>query len=76
MWKFCPLCGGKIVDRGILDDEATIKVRLEEYENRTKPILNYFQKEVIKLLKLMASRYQILLHKTLLNLWPKSTFFD
>jgi len=44
MWKFCPLCGGKIIDRGVLDDEATIKVRLEEYENRTKPILAYFQK--------------------------------
>ncbi|MCX8016031.1 MAG: nucleoside monophosphate kinase [Patescibacteria group bacterium] len=42
MWQFCPMCGGKIVDRGILDNPETIKVRLVEYRERTKPVIDYF----------------------------------
>lgn len=42
MWRFCPMCGGKIVDRGTLDKPETIKVRLVEYRDRTKPVIDYF----------------------------------
>ncbi|MGB9848102.1 MAG: adenylate kinase family protein [Minisyncoccia bacterium] len=42
MWRFCPMCGGKIVDRGALDKPETIKVRLVEYRERTKPVIDYF----------------------------------
>ncbi len=38
--ELCPKCGGKIVTR-TLDAPETIKVRLEEYKNRTKPIFDY-----------------------------------
>lgn len=40
----CPKCGGSLVNRGSLDGEKTIKVRLKEYEERTLPILNYLEK--------------------------------
>ncbi|MDP1629753.1 MAG: nucleoside monophosphate kinase [bacterium] len=38
----CPKCGGKIVTR-TLDTPETIKVRLEEYKNRTEPIFQYLK---------------------------------
>ena len=39
-WKFCPLCGGKLVVRS-LDNEKSIKVRWDEYRKRTQPVLDY-----------------------------------
>lgn len=44
----CPKCGGELVSRGDLDKEATIKVRLKEYEERTKPLPEYFKEEGLK----------------------------
>jgi adenylate kinase len=41
----CPLDGSKLVKRGHLDDPETIKIRWEEFENRTLPILDYFKSE-------------------------------
>jgi adenylate kinase len=52
MWKFCPLCGGKIVDRGVLDDPETIKVRLVEYKERTKPVLDYFKERGYQIIEI------------------------
>lgn len=40
----CPNCGGAIVNRGVLDNPETIKVRLKEYEARTLPITEYLEK--------------------------------
>lgn len=48
----CPVCGGKLVKRGSLDDPEVIKVRHREYEERTMPILNYLRErgyEVIEI---------------------------
>lgn len=45
--KFCPLCAGPFYRRS-LDNKATIKVRLEEYRNRTEPIFKYLQKRGYK----------------------------
>ncbi len=39
----CPFCAGKLVRR-TLDKPEVIRVRLEEYKSRTKPILKEFRK--------------------------------
>ncbi len=43
--EFCPEDGSPLIDRGVLDDPETIKVRLEEYKERTEPVLEYARKE-------------------------------
>lgn len=50
--KYCPLDGSKLIMRKGLDDPETIKVRLEEYKNRTIPVLEIFKKEGIKIKKI------------------------
>lgn len=49
--KLCPLDGSKLVKRKDLDDPETIKVRLEQYRERTFPLFEYFKK------------YEFLVHK-------------
>ena len=41
--KFCPLDGSKLIRRKGLDDPDTIKIRLDEYKNRTLPLIKYFR---------------------------------
>lgn len=41
--KHCPICAGPFYKRTI-DNPATIKVRLEEYKNRTQPIVEILEK--------------------------------
>ena len=48
--KFCPLCGGELKKRG-LDTEELMKVRINEYQERTKPIFNYFQEKGYKVIE-------------------------
>lgn len=50
--KICPLDGSKLIKRQGLDDPETIKVRLEEYKNRTVPIFEIFEKQGIKVEKI------------------------
>ncbi|MBM3250683.1 MAG: nucleoside monophosphate kinase [Candidatus Nealsonbacteria bacterium] len=50
--KNCPLDGSKLIRRKGLDDPETIKVRLEEYKNRTVPIFKIFEKEKIEIKKI------------------------
>lgn len=47
----CPKCGGKLVVR-TLDTEATIKVRLKQYKERTYPLFDYFQEVGIAIEKI------------------------
>ncbi len=42
--KTCPLDGSKLVERKGLDDPESIKVRLQEYKNRTMPVIDYLKK--------------------------------
>lgn len=42
--KKCPICGGQLVSRGVLDEPETIKIRLQQYTERTKPVLEYLKK--------------------------------
>jgi len=48
----CPKCGGPLVNRGLLDEEETIKIRLKEYEERTLPILNYLEGRGYRILEI------------------------
>jgi len=48
----CPLDGSKLTRRKGLDEPETIKVRLEEYKNRTLPIVDIFKKEGIEMNKI------------------------
>ncbi len=48
----CPLDGSKLIKRKGLDDPETIKVRIKEYNDRTLPMVEYFQKNNLKLNKI------------------------
>ena len=50
--SICPLDGTKLVKREGLDDPETIKTRLEEYNNRTYPVLEIFKEEGIEVRKI------------------------
>lgn len=41
----CPFDGSELIRREMLDDPETIKVRFKEYEERTKPMLEFFVKQ-------------------------------
>ena len=47
----CPLDGSKLLKREKLDDPDTIKVRLEEFEKKTMPLIDYFTKNDFKVNK-------------------------
>ncbi len=46
--KICPLDGSKLIRRKGLDDPETIKIRLDEYKNRTLPLIDYFKENKIE----------------------------
>jgi len=50
--KKCPLDGSKLLKRKGLDDPETIKVRLKEYKERTYPLIQYFTKERLLVIKI------------------------
>lgn len=64
----CPLDGSKLVKRKGLDDPETIKVRLEEYKNRTFPIFEVLEKEGIKIDKVDGEQSPADVHKDIMHL--------
>jgi len=62
----CPLDGSKLVKRKGLDDPETIKVRLEEYKNRTLPILKIFDREGINVSRIDGEESPADVHKNIL----------
>lgn len=48
----CPLDGSKLIKREGLDDPESIKVRITEYNNRTLPMVEYFEKNGYKINKI------------------------
>ena len=48
----CPLDGSKLIRRKGLDNPETIKIRLNEYKNRTFPVVEIFKKEGIEVKKI------------------------
>ncbi len=51
----CPLDGSKLLHRKKLDNPETIKVRLEQYRERTYPVIDYFQKNGFVVARIDAS---------------------
>jgi adenylate kinase len=47
----CPIDGSKLIKRE-LDNPETIKIRLKEYEERTLPIVEYFNRENLRVKKI------------------------
>jgi len=45
----CPLDGSKLMRRECLDDPKTIKVRIKEYNERTLPMVDWFEKNIFKI---------------------------
>lgn len=52
--KICPLDGSKLITRKGLDSKKSIMVRLEEYKNRTLPIIDYFKKNKYRIININA----------------------
>jgi len=63
----CPLDGSKLIRRKGLDDPETIKVRLEEYKNRTLPILDFFKKQGIEVKIVNGEQSPSDVHKDILD---------
>ncbi len=49
--KYCPICGAKLYKR-TLDNPESIKVRHEEYKNRTKQVFDVLKKRGYKTIKI------------------------
>lgn len=63
----CPLDGSKLIKRKGLDDPETIKVRLEEYKNRTVPVFDIFEKHDIEIKKINGEQSVADVHKDILK---------
>ncbi len=75
MWKFCPLCGGEIVNRGALDKVETIKTRIVEYKNRTKPVIDYFKKNNYQIIEIDGEPLPDVVTQNVLEELKKANFF-
>ncbi len=64
----CPLDGSRLLKRGKLDKPETIKVRLHEYKERTFPIVDYFKKEGLKVIKINGSPPPAVVFKNILRI--------
>ena len=62
----CPLDGSNLIRREGLDDIETIKTRLQEYKERTFPIVEYFEKEGIEIKKINGKQSVADVHKDIL----------
>lgn len=63
----CPLDGSKLVRRKGLDDPEIIKVRLKEYKERTLPLINYFKREKLKVVRVDGSPSPAIVFKNVLK---------
>ena len=64
----CPLDGSALMNRKNLDDPETIKVRLQEYKNRTLPLFEYFQRNGFKVDKMSGEGSVAKVHEEILKL--------
>jgi len=65
--KICPLDGSRLVERKGLDDPETIKIRLKEYKERTLPLVDFFEKQEIKVKKINGEQTVADVHKDILK---------
>ena len=54
--KKCPLDRSDLIRRKGLDDEETIKVRLQEYKEKTFPLIQYFKEQGLRIKKVDGER--------------------
>ncbi len=54
--EFCPIDGSKLLKREGLDDPETIKVRIKEFEERTMPLIELFEREGLSVNRIDGSR--------------------
>ncbi|MDP2930091.1 MAG: hypothetical protein Q8N56_00575, partial [bacterium] len=52
---YCPMDGSRLMKRKKLDDPETIKERLIVYKNTTLPMVGYFKKQGIPVIKINGS---------------------
>ncbi len=52
--KICPLDGSKLVTRVGLDSKKSIKLRVEQYQIRTFPVIDYLKKNQYEVVKINA----------------------
>lgn len=65
--KICPIDGSKLVRREGLDDLETIKTRLNEYKERTFPLVELFASQGIKAKKIKGEQSVADVHKDILE---------
>jgi len=65
--KSCPLDGSKLLKRTGLDDPETIKVRIKEYEERTLPLVGFFEKAGLGVKKVNGEQSVEGVHKDILE---------
>lgn len=65
--SICPLDGSKLVKRKDLDDEETIKVRIKEYNERTLPMIEYFEKNGIEIKRINGEKSVADVYESVLN---------
>ena len=49
--EYCPIDGSKLIRREGLDDVESIKVRIREFEERTLPLIDFFEREGVSVNK-------------------------
>ena len=65
--KLCSLDGSKLIKRKDLDDPEVIKVRLEQYKERTLPLFEYFKNNGFKVEKVNGEKSVAEVHQDILN---------
>ncbi|OGZ87230.1 MAG: hypothetical protein A2444_03300, partial [Candidatus Staskawiczbacteria bacterium RIFOXYC2_FULL_37_19] len=63
----CPIDGSNLVKRKDLDDPETIKVRIKEYNGRTLPMVEYFEKNNFQVRKINGEQFVADVHKDILK---------
>ena len=62
----CPFCGGKLRKR-VLDKPEIIKIRLKEYESRTKPVIKEFKKRNYKIVAIDGTPLPYKVHRKIIG---------
>jgi adenylate kinase len=64
----CPLDGSKLVKRKDLDDPETIKVRLDQYSERTLPLFEHFKNNGFKIERINGEHTVAEVHEAILKI--------
>jgi len=65
--RHCTLDGSKLIKRKSLDDPKIIRVRLREYKEKTLPLVTYFEKQGLKVIKTDGSSVPAVVFRNILK---------